>query len=232
MVSFKCKLFLFLSILILGCAEKSTKKTTEEIKKPKSKVKLKKEQKEIIEVDSLNSKNVEAFFTEYGKQNKETKILIETNFGDIKLRLYEDVPNHRASFIFLTKNKYFDTTVFYRVSKDFVIQGGNSDDDYTVIQRRKYDNYLLQPEFRTNRTHKYGALSAAKDWDNNPENLSSPFEFFIVQKKSGAHHLDNKHTVFGEVISGFETIKKINKVETGSDEWPVNDVKMTITVLD
>lgn len=234
MLSFKVRLLLFLTIFILSCADNLEKKKIEKSILPNNKVekKKKKVKSSITEKDSLNSKNAEIFFTEYGKQNAETKVLIETNFGDIKLRLYNDTPIHRASFIFLTKNKYFNNTVFYRVSKDFVIQGGNSDDHYTVQQRRKYDNYLLKPEFRSNLTHQFGALAAAKDWENNPENLSSPFEFYIVQKKSGAHHLDNKHTVFGEVISGFETIEKINNVKTGSDEWPVTDVTMDITVLD
>lgn len=87
--------------------------------------------------DSLNSKNTEAFLTEYGNQNSETKVIIKTKFGDIKLKLYEDVPIHRANFIFLTKIKYFNSTVIYRVSKNFVIQGGNSDNFYTQRQRKK-----------------------------------------------------------------------------------------------
>jgi cyclophilin family peptidyl-prolyl cis-trans isomerase len=182
--------------------------------------------------DSLNSSNTEVFLTEYGKQNKETKVLIKTDFGEIKIRLYTDVPLHRANFIFLTKIKYFDFTVFYRVAKNFVIQGGNSDEMYSMKQRRKYGNYLMKPEFRKNRRHKYGALAAARQWEKNPNKLSSPFEFYIVQKKSGAYHLDNEHTVFGEVISGFDTIEKISKVKVGVDEWPINDVKMTVEILD
>jgi cyclophilin family peptidyl-prolyl cis-trans isomerase len=146
--------------------------------------------------------------------------------------LYKDVPLHRANFIFLTKIKYFNTTVFYRVAKNFVIQGGNSDEMFTQKERNKYGNYLLKPEFRKNRRHKYGALAAAREWKHNPNKLSSPFEFYIVQKKSGAHHLDNEHTVFGEVISGFNTMEKISKVKVGVDEWPVDDIKMTVEILD
>lgn len=182
--------------------------------------------------DSLNRHNTNSFLTAYGKQNTETNIRIETKFGDIKLRLFNDVPIHRANFIFLTKINYFNTTVIYRVAKNFVIQGGNSDNLYTQKQRRKYGNYLLDPEFRKNRTHKFGALAAARQWENNPDKLSSPFEFYIVHKRSGAHHLDNEHTVFGEVISGYDTMDKIAKVKVGIDEWPVKDIPMTITVLD
>jgi peptidylprolyl isomerase len=182
--------------------------------------------------DSLNRRNAEAFLTEFGKQNPEKLILIKTDFGDIKIRLYKDIPIHRANFIFLTKIGYFNTTVFYRVAKNFVIQGGNSDEMYTQKQRRKYGNYLLKPEFRKNRTHKYGALAAAREWEHNPNKLSSPFEFYIVQKRNGAHHLDNEHTVFGEVIAGFNTMKKISKVKVGPDEWPIEDLKMTVEILD
>lgn len=190
-------------------------------------------EKEIIRPwDSLSSENTEVFLTEYGNQNPETNVLIKTRFGNIKLRLYEDVPVHRANFIFLTKIKYFNTTVIYRVAKNFVIQGGNSDNMYTQKQRRKYGNYLMQPEFKEHRRHAYGALAAARDWKKNPNKLSSPFEFYMVHDKNGAHHLDNEHTVFGEVVSGFDTMDKISKVKVGIDEWPVIDIKMTVEIIE
>lgn len=204
------------------------KENSVEIEKKKATL----EKKIIKPWDSLNSENTEAFLTEYGKHNKETKVIIKTEFGNIKLLLYNDVPVHRANFIFLTKIKYFNTTVIYRVAKNFVIQGGNSDNMYTQKQRRKYGNYLLKPEFREHRKHKYGALAAARYWDNNPDKLSSPFEFYMVHNRNGAHHLDNEHTVFGEVISGFDTMDKISKVKVGADEWPIKDIKMTIEIIE
>lgn len=197
-------------------------------KSPKKKIEEKVERR----WDSLNKNNVEAFFTEYGKQNKENKVVIKTKFGNIKLRLYNDVPIHRANFIFLTKIKYFNTTEIYRVARNFVIQGGNSDETYTLKQRRLYGNYRIKPEFKPNRRHKYGALAAARDWKDNPNKLSNPFEFYIVHSRSGAHHLNNEHTVFGEVISGFDTMDKISKVKVGVDEWPEEDIRMTIEILD
>ena len=208
------------------------KKTENSTKNKKKVIKNNLEKKIIKTWDSLNKDNVEAFFTEYGKQNKVNKIRISTKFGSIKLKLYDDVPIHRANFIFLTKLKYFNTTVIYRVAKNFVIQGGNSDETYTRNQRRLYGNYLLRPEFKSNRTHKYGALAAARQWEKNPNKLSSPFEFYMVHNRNGNHHLDNQHTVFGEVISGFNTLDKISRVKVGIDEWPIEDIKMTIEVLD
>ncbi|MFD2528243.1 MULTISPECIES: peptidylprolyl isomerase [Polaribacter] len=225
---FKLLFFIALSSLY-NCSNSEIKNDK---KKTKTNIKQVVEKKVEKRWDSLNKTNVEAFFTEYGKQNKENKVIIKTKFGNIKLRLYDDVPIHRANFIFLTKLKYFNTTVIYRVARNFVIQGGNSDETYTHNQRRLYGNYLIKPEFKSNRKHKYGALAAARQWEKNPNKLSSPFEFYMVHNRNGAHHLNNEHTVFGEVFSGFDTLDKISRVKVGIDEWPVEDIKMTIEILD
>ncbi|MAD97999.1 MAG: peptidylprolyl isomerase [Flavobacteriaceae bacterium] len=224
-----------LLVLAFGCnqkVEKAEKKETKLKAKPKVQVEKKKKEVAVKTWDSLNAKNVKPFFQEFGKQNKQSIVEISTKFGKIKIRLYNDTPIHRANFLFLTKIEYFNTTVFYRVAKDFVIQGGNSDHFYTIKQRNKYGNYQLEPEFRKNRRHKYGALAAARDWENNPKKLSSPFQFYIVHKRDGAHHLDGEHTVFGEVISGFKTMDRIADVKVGPDEWPISDVHMTIKILE
>lgn len=217
-----------LIFLLTSCKKEKTKKVHLPIKTVTT-APIKKVEKSW---DSLKRHNVEAFFTEYEKTNKETKVLIKTTFGNIKLRLYNDTPIHRANFIFLAKIGYFDSTVFYRVAKNFVIQGGNSDEYDTMKQRHKYGNYLIKPEFRPNRKHKYGALAAARHWENNPNKLSSPFEFYMVHSKNGAHHLNNEHTVFGEIISGFSTMNKIAKVKTDIKEWPLVDIKMTVEVIE
>ena len=127
---------------------------------------------------------------------------------------------------------YFDTTCFYRVVPDFIIQGGESERLDTQRYKARYHRYKIPPEFRTNRKHTYGAVSLARDWTNNPKKYSTAFEFYIVQSRKGAHHLDSEHTVFGEVISGFETIDKIVNLEAGGDEWPLDDVFMKIEVID
>ena len=113
-----------------------------------------------------------------------------------------------------------------------MIQGGNSEQLAMTKIRGKYKNYQLPSEFRSNRKHKYGALAAARRWQSNPSKKTTPFEFYIVQGRQGAFHLDNEHTVFGEVISGFSTIDKIASLETGIDEWPKEDVFMKVVVLD
>jgi peptidylprolyl isomerase len=225
-------LSLILVFLLTGCGSEKKTEITKEIILPTEKKEIKPVKKVEKSWDSLKSHNVEAFFKEYEKSNKETKVKITTDYGSITLRLYNDTPVHRANFIFLTKIKYFDTTVFYRIAKNFVIQGGNSDEHHTMMQRQKYGNYLMQPEFRLHRKHKYGALAAARQWENNPNKLSSPFEFYIVHSRKGAHHLNNEHTVFGEVISGYDTMDKLAKLKTDIKEWPIVDVKMKVEVLD
>jgi len=229
-------LFIF-SIVFVSCSKEQKKETPKEeliiLEKKKKIVKKEGHPKKVIkkEWDSITPDTVIPFLTEYGKQNKETIVLIKTKYGNIKLRLYKNTPIHRANFIFLAKAGYFDTTIFYRVLEDFVIQGGNSENIKMMKFRSKYKNYRLPPEFRKNHTHKYGALAAARKWDNNPKKLSNPFEFYIIQKKDGAHHLDNEHTVFGEVISGYSAINKIAKLKTSTDQWPYEDVYMKVEVL-
>lgn len=228
-------ILLLFNIFFFSCSnqkKKEIKKLQIASKKIEDKTKISTQKKAVKPWDSLNKKNFEAFFLEFGKQNKENIVKIKTKFGDITLRLYNDTPIHRANFIFLTKIKYFNTTEFYRVAKGFVIQGGNSDEYEMIKKRMKYDNYLLKPEFRTHRKHKYGALAAAREWDDNPKKLSSPFQFYIVTKKDGAYHLDGEHTVFGEVISGFNTMHKMEQVKVDPGQWPIENVNMIVEIIE
>ena len=193
--------------------------------------KVKKDTSIIQDFDTINRQNTVEFLMAYGKENTETDVLIETRLGDIKIRLYRDTPIHRASFIFLTKVGYFSTTCVHRIVQDFVVQGGNSEQPKTRRFRSKYKSYTIPAEFRKNRKHKYGALAAARDWDNNPNKRSTPFEFYFIQDKKGSYHLDGEHTVFGEIISGFDALEKIALVEVGNDEWPIEDVFFKVSVL-
>lgn len=170
--------------------------------------------------------------TRFGEENPETRIRIKTSFGDIEVSLYENTPLHRANFIMLTKDGYFDHTYFYRISPDFVIQGGNSDNSVTAKHRKKIGRYLIPSEFEAGHTHTRGAFSAAKYSEQNVSKASSPFEFFIVTKPDGAHHLDNDHTVFGRVTKGMDVADKISEVETGNSEWPVDNIEMEVEIIE
>lgn len=172
------------------------------------------------------------FLTEYGKENPENRVRISTSFGDIEVYLYDDTPLHRANFIFLAKEGYFDGTFFHRIVEDFVIQGGNADNLSTSRKRTRYGRYLIPSEFEAGYTHVRGAFSAAKYSEQNVSKASSPYEFFIVQSRNGAHHLDNDHTVYGRVTSGMDVVDEIAAQETSEGDWPLRNIPIEVEVLE
>lgn len=182
---------------------------------------LKEEVKENI---ILTDENVIDFLFEYEKNNKENHVRIYTPFGEIEILLYNNTPYHRSNFIYLTKKKYFEGTQFYRVINDFVIQAGNSDNIKVSKKRRDIGKYLLPNDFNKGHTHKRGMVSMPSSTVDNPYKMASPFEFFIVQKKDGAHHLNGSYTIFGEVIDGMETVDIIANLPTDNRDWPLNNV--------
>ena len=118
-----------------------------------------------------------------------TRLKIKTTEGDIIIRLYDETPKHRDNFLKLAKEGYFNGTLFHRVIKDFMIQGGDPDSknapkgkmlgtggpDYTIPAEFVYPQYF----------HKRGALSAARTGDEvNPEKESSGSQFYIVWGKT------------------------------------------------
>lgn len=189
---------------------------------------------EILEDEGplLTQEELIPFLTEYGKENPENKVRISTRFGDIDVLLYNNTPLHRANFIFLAKQGYFDDTFFHRVDEGFVIQGGNSDNPQTSKKRGEIGSYLVPGEFDAGHRHTRGAFSAAKYAEQNVSKASSPFEFFIVQSERGAHHLDNDHTVFGRVISGMDVVDEINRQPVGEGEWPHLNIPIDVEILD
>ena len=155
----------------------------------------------------LTDKNVMEFFLEYDKIHKEDKVRIYTDFGEIDIKLFEATKFHRSNFIYLTKKKYFDNTQFYRVINNYIIQGGNSDDQKTLNKRKKkIGRYLLPNDHKKGFKHDRGMVSMPSSAVENPYKMASPFEFFIVQQRGGAHHLDGDYAVFGKVIRGIERL--------------------------
>ena len=177
----------------------------------------------------VTNENREAVLLQYGKENPEKKVTIETAFGVIHLRLYDETPLHRANFIKLIKDGYYEEPEFYRVVENFVVQGG--------VPMKKLD-YTIPAEFKPTFFHKKGALGMARLDDNNPRKESSSTEFYIVHGNKyagweydeearnlqltlpdearkiyttigGEMSLDSQYTVFGEVIEGLEIIDKI-----------------------
>lgn len=185
---------------------------------------------DLSEIKTLEQEELIPFLKQYGVNNTETKVTVSTKFGDFKMQLFAGPKLHRANFIRLAKLGYFDTTVFHRVSEDFVVQGGNSDRQATHDFRNAIGDFLIPNEFKKIHRHNYGAVSAAKYSEQNVSNASSPFEFFVVTAKQGAPHLDDDHTVFGRVTEGMDVVEKINSVKTDDSEWPLSNIEMKITV--
>ena len=221
-------IFLIFSFLILSsCKDIPNKPSKKIINKQvnKNKPKLKKE------VFLLNDKNAIPFFFNYEKENKENQVRIVTDYGNIDIQLYKDTPYHRANFIFLTKKKYFDGEYFHRVVKDFIIQGGNSDNRSTSKKRTAIGKYLLPPDTKKGHKHHRGVVSMPSSEIENPYKLASPYEFFIVQKKDGAYHLDGDYTAFGKVIDGMSVVDKIANLKTDKREWPIENVRFKTLII-
>ncbi len=185
----------------------------------------------------------------------ETIVVIHTKFGNMMAVLYNDTPKTRDNFIKLIKEGWYNGSTFYRVIKNFMIQGGANKDGRTG------PGYTIPAEIRPNHYHKKGALAMARMGDKvNPQKRSSGSQFYIVQGKvvtnqyldaltartghvftkeeretyttlGGAPHLDGGYTVFGELLSGFDVLNKIASVKTDAHDKPLVPVTMTISIL-
>lgn len=118
--------------------------------------------------------------------SKET-IVIKTSYGKMKIKLFEETPLHKANFLKLVKQGYYDSLLFHRVILNFMIQGG----DYLSKRAKAEDSlgdgdigYTIPPEFKREIIHKKGRLAAARDGDDvNPTKASSATQFYIVMGK-------------------------------------------------
>jgi cyclophilin family peptidyl-prolyl cis-trans isomerase len=124
-------------------------------------------------------------FAQKSDNSKYTKVLITTEFGEIKLKLYNETPLHRDNFIKLVQEKYFDSTLFHRVINQFMIQGGDPDSKNAaegVLLGNGGPTYTIPAEFKPELFHKKGVLAAAREGDQvNPSKASSGSQFYIVQ---------------------------------------------------
>lgn len=205
------------------------------------------------DLTALADSNVASRLTEYGRQHPASEVILHTRLGDIRLRLYDDTPLHKANFLLLARKGVFDETVFNRVVKGFAVQGGRSE-HRTVRMTR----YRLPPEIRPQHFHKRGALGMARyDDEQNPGKLSSNSDFYIVQGEKltpdqsqamagrrltpeqqriyatvgGVPSLDGQYTVFGEVVDGLDVVDKIAAEPVGTDKWPHHDVGIKVEVV-
>ena len=140
-------------------------------------------------------------------------IIMETNFGIMEFVFYnEEAPNHSYNFKKLANSGFYDETIFHRIIPGFMAQGG---DVLTRDSNKKNDGrgnpgWTVDQEFN-NISHEKGILSMARSQDVN----SAGSQFFICF--DNAPHLNNKYTVFGKLLSGYEVLDKIEKLKSEAD---------------
>ena len=150
------------------------------------------------------------------------KAVIETNYGSIVIELSVDkVPRTVENFIKLAEKGFYDGVIFHRVIPDFMIQGGDP-----TGTGQGGPGYTFSDEFHTELRHnKPGILSMANSGPN-----TNGSQFFITIKPTS--WLDNRHTVFGQVIKGMDVVNKIVNVKRDSKDKPLKDVVMKKVVIE
>ena len=142
------------------------------------------------------------------------KARFETNLGKFTIALFGDkAPKAVSNFIFLAKDGFYDNLIFHRVIEGFMIQGGDPKGDGTGGP-----GYKFEDEFDNSLTFsKPGILAMANSGPN-----TNGSQFFITVTPTT--HLNNKHTIFGEVTEGYDIVEKISRVETGVSDKPKDPV--------
>ena len=209
-----------------------------------------------------------AFSQQNNKTDKNTAmekvyyVQITTDFGTMKVKLYNETPLHRDNFVKLVSEGFYDSLLFHRVIKGFMIQGGDPQSKNAAAGAMLGGGdvgYRIPAEFNENLYHKKGVLAAARD--NNPEKASSGCQFYIVQGKpmienelqmaerrsgkplseakrndyktiGGSAWLDGEYTVFGEVVEGLDVIDTVAAVPCGPMDRPATDLRMKIVIVD
>src|SRR3989344_6318358 len=147
---------------------------------------------------------------------------LETNRGNIIIETMEkDAPNTVANFVKLAKKGFYDGTKFHRVIQGFMIQAGDpkSKDDNLMDEWGSGDpGYKFDDEIHENNYNEIGTIAMANAGPN-----TNGSQFFI-NTADNRRSLDDKHTVFGRVIDGFQVLKQIERTPTGPHDRPLDPV--------
>jgi len=147
--------------------------------------------------------------------DKNTNVLLETNYGNITLQLRGDMPITAGNFKSLVEKGTFNGVIFHRVINGFMIQGG--DPTGTGYGDKAIPN--IKDEFKGVQKNNRGTIAMA---NAGPNTGSSQFFINLVNN----NFLDNKHPVFGEVIQGMDVVDKIAQVQTDQNDRPLKEVKI------
>ncbi|MGD9852223.1 MAG: peptidylprolyl isomerase [Nitrospirales bacterium] len=148
------------------------------------------------------------------------------SWGDIQVKFFPDVaPNHAKNLVKLAGEGFYNGTTFHRVIPGFMIQGGDPNSKSPDRSRHGTGGpgYKVKAEFNK-RPHTRGTLSMARSQD--PDSAGS--QFFICV--ADASFLNGQYTVFGEVVSGMETVDRIVNVSRDGNDNPQDRIEMTVTV--
>jgi len=162
-------------------------------------------------------------------QNDDKIVIFHTEFGHLAIELFsDDAPNTAESFLKLAESSFYDDTIFHRIIKDFMIQGGDpnskeSDQSKWGQGGEKYGGGNLKAEFNTIK-HDRGIVSMARS--AHPDSAGS--QFFIVHKNST--HLDEQYTVFGRIITqeSYDTLDKLANLAATPEGIPFKSEKAKI----
>ncbi|MBI4946666.1 MAG: peptidylprolyl isomerase [Bacteroidetes bacterium] len=181
--------------------------------------------------------------SEAAAQNPDTIVLIETSYGNIKLKLYNETPLHRDNFIKLIEKHFYDSLLFHRVINTFMIQGGDPDSKNAPAGKILGDGdlgYTIPAEFNQKLFHKRGVLAAARNGDEeNPEQSSSGCQFYIVQGKVFTDSLlaviEKRITrikAYNKIVRNKENNTLFDKLNTYTQQGNIDSVKIIRAKID
>ena len=155
-------------------------------------------------------------------------VTLHTNKGDIEIELFVDrTPNTVANFTKLAGEGFYNGVKFHRVIPGFMIQGGDpltKDDSKVALWGTGGPGYSFADEITPENKNDIGTISMANAGPN-----TNGSQFFI--NTAANNFLDGKHTVFGRVVSGMETVSAIENIPTGEADRPLNPVVInTVTI--
>ncbi|MBR5100210.1 MAG: peptidylprolyl isomerase [Bacteroidales bacterium] len=166
----------------------------------------------------------------WAELGEEPLLKILTSDGTMTVKLYAETPLHRDNFLKLAKSGFYNGLLFHRIIKGFMIQAGDpfTRDSSKVAQYGTGGpGYTIPAEIVEGKTHKKGALAAARRGDQvNPAKESSGSQFYIVQDPANCAHLDGEYTIFGEVVDGLPVIDKIASERTDLRDRPLRKVQI------
>ncbi|WP_241739142.1 peptidylprolyl isomerase [Pontibacter beigongshangensis] len=166
-------------------------------------------------------------------KGKDQLVTISTPQGDMKLVLFDDTPQHKANFLKLAREGFYNGTTFHRIVQGFMIQGGdpNSKNGNSSQVGTGNPGYTIPAEIKPEHKHVRGAVAAARMGDHmNPQKESSGSQFYIVENHRGTPMLDEAYTVFGQVVDGLDVIDKIAAQPKGARDRPISAITMEVKV--